>query len=52
MAADAGLPRFPAVNVGPWGRDYHHWLERTHDGYTFRVLPDLVDAITRRILAL
>jgi len=42
----------PAINVGPWGRDYHHWLERTHDGYTFRVLPDLVDAIARQVLDL
>jgi arginine utilization protein RocB len=43
-------PGIPTINAGPWGRDYHHWLERTHDGYTFRVLPDLVDAIARRVL--
>lgn len=49
-AADA--LRVPAINVGPWGRDFHHWLERTHVGYTFRVLPDLVDAIARRVLQL
>jgi arginine utilization protein RocB len=42
----------PVINAGPWGRDYHHWLERTHEGYTFRVLPDLVDAIARRVLTL
>lgn len=41
----------PVINVGPWGRDYHHWLERTHDGYSFRVLPDLVAAISGRVLA-
>jgi arginine utilization protein RocB len=41
----------PVINVGPWGRDYHHWLERTHDGYSFRVLPDLVAAIGGRVLA-
>lgn len=43
-------PGIPTINAGPWGRDYHHWLERTHDGYTFKVLPDLVDAIARRVL--
>ena len=21
-------PKVPMINVGPWGRDYHHWLER------------------------
>lgn len=43
-------PGIPTINAGPWGRDYHHWLERAHDGYAFRVLPDLVDAIARRVL--
>lgn len=42
----------PAINVGPWGRDYHRWLERTHEVYTFRTLPDLVAAIARNVLAL
>ncbi|MGN6582741.1 MAG: M20/M25/M40 family metallo-hydrolase [Rhizobiaceae bacterium] len=42
----------PTINVGPWGRDYHHWLERTHDSYTFRVLPDLVQAIAKGVLEL
>ncbi len=45
--ATAGIP---VINAGPWGRDYHHWLERTHETYTFRVLPDLIDAIARRVL--
>lgn len=31
---------FPAINLGPWGRDYHHWLERLHAPYAFEVLPD------------
>ena len=49
--ADGGAPfNVPIINVGPWGRDYHHWLERTHETYTFRVLPDLVQAIARRVL--
>ena len=29
----------PTVNLGPWGRDYHHWLERLHAPYAFDVLP-------------
>ena len=40
----------PVINVGPWGRDYHNWLERTHEDYTFRVLPELVASICRRVL--
>jgi arginine utilization protein RocB len=48
----AGLktPGVPTINVGPWGRDYHHWLERTHADYTFRVLPRLVRRIAREVL--
>ena len=40
----------PIVNIGPWGRDYHHWLERTHADYTFRVLPQAVRAVARAVL--
>jgi arginine utilization protein RocB len=47
-SAAAGIP---IVNIGPWGRDYHHWLERTHADYTFRVLPDLVQAVADAVLA-
>jgi arginine utilization protein RocB len=32
-------PGFPIVNIGPWGRDYHGWLERVHAPYAFEVLP-------------
>ncbi len=35
-------PGIPMLNVGPWGRDYHHWLERVHQPYAFGVLPELV----------
>ncbi|MCB1882746.1 MAG: M20/M25/M40 family metallo-hydrolase [Geminicoccaceae bacterium] len=38
-------PGWPMVNVGPWGRDYHHWLERVHVPYAFGVLPRLVRAV-------
>jgi arginine utilization protein RocB len=30
---------FPCINLGPWGRDYHQWLERLHAPYAFEVLP-------------
>lgn len=40
--APEGLLSFPTVNIGPWGRDYHHKWERVHAPYTFEVLPDLV----------
>jgi arginine utilization protein RocB len=40
----------PVINVGPWGRDYHHWLERTHNRYTFTVLPYLLHEICRTVL--
>lgn len=36
----------PAVNAGPWGRDYHHPHERVHEDYAFRVLPKLVRELT------
>lgn len=41
---------FPVINVGPWGRDYHHWLERAHVRYTFEVLPELLQRIVTAAL--
>ncbi len=42
---------FPIINLGPWGRDYHHWLERLHAPYAFEVLPkallSVIEAITK-----
>jgi arginine utilization protein RocB len=43
--------RFPAVNLGPWGREFHQKFERVHRPYAFAVLPDLVMAIARDFLA-
>lgn len=42
--------RFPAVNIGPWGRDYHQRLERLHAPYAFGDLPRLLDRIVERFL--
>jgi arginine utilization protein RocB len=45
------LAQIPTINIGPWGRDYHTPLERTHVDYTFHKLPLLIADLTRRILA-
>jgi arginine utilization protein RocB len=49
--AQGATPGIPIVNIGPWGRDYHHWLERVHAPYAFEVLPALLQGVTRRVLA-
>jgi arginine utilization protein RocB len=43
-------PSYPVINIGPWGRDYHHWLERLHAPYAFDVLPRLVLRATKAAL--
>jgi arginine utilization protein RocB len=49
--AKGATPDIPFVNIGPWGRDYHHWLERVDEAYAFGALPHLVDAVIRKALA-
>jgi len=44
------LPGYPIINIGPWGRDYHHWLERLHAPYAFEVLPGVVQRVAERVL--
>lgn len=41
---------FPAVNIGPWGRDYHQTLERVHMPDSFELMPELLWRIVRRQL--
>ena len=36
---------YSCINIGPWGRDYHHWLERLHAPYAFDVLPRVLLAV-------
>ena len=36
---------YPCINIGPWGRDYHHWLERLHAPYAFDTLPRVLLAV-------
>jgi len=40
-------PGYPIVNIGPWGRDYHHWLERLHAPFAFGVLPGVIERVAR-----
>jgi arginine utilization protein RocB len=40
----------PTINLGPWGRDYHQWLERVQVKYAFEHLPELVWQISQKIL--
>ena len=43
---------YPTINIGPWGRDYHTWLERLHAPYAFEVLPrvllSVIDAVAKK----
>lgn len=36
---------YPCINIGPWGRDYHHMLERLHAPYAFDTLPGVLLAV-------
>jgi arginine utilization protein RocB len=49
LAEPAG---YPCINIGPWGRDYHHWLERLHAPYAFETLPKVllavIDAVSKK----
>ena len=43
---------YPCINLGPWGRDYHQWLERLHAPYAFEVLPLALLAVIAAVAAL
>lgn len=49
--AGAAALSVPAVNIGPWGRDYHTPLERLHVPYAFEVLPELLLATVAELFA-
>ena len=40
---------YPCINIGPWGRDYHHWLERLHASYAFETLPRVLLAVIEAV---
>ena len=41
---------FPCINIGPWGRDYHHWLERLHAPYAFETLPRVLLSVIEAVI--
>ncbi len=41
---------YPCINIGPWGRDYHHMLERLHAPYAFDALPRILLAAIDAVL--
>ena len=41
---------YPCINIGPWGRDYHHWLERLHAPYAFDTLPQALLAVIDAVI--
>ena len=43
---------FPAINIGPWGRDYHTWLERLHAPYAFEILPRVLLSVIEAVAKL
>jgi arginine utilization protein RocB len=43
---------YPCINLGPWGRDYHQWLERLHAPYAFEVLPLALLAVIEAVAGL
>jgi len=40
---------YACINIGPWGRDYHHWLERLHAPYAFETLPKVLLAVIEAV---
>jgi arginine utilization protein RocB len=40
---------YPCINIGPWGRDYHTWLERLHAPYAFNILPKVLLAVIEAV---
>lgn len=49
--ADPQPAGYPCINLGPWGRDYHHWLERLHAPYAFEVLPRALLAVIDAVIS-
>jgi arginine utilization protein RocB len=41
---------YPCINIGPWGRDYHHWLERLHAPYAFEILPRVLLSVIEAVM--
>lgn len=42
--------RYPVVNIGPWGREFHQRLERLHMPYGFGIFPRFILEIVGEVL--
>ncbi|WP_308807539.1 M20/M25/M40 family metallo-hydrolase [Bacillus sp. MCCB 382] len=40
----------PSINIGVYGKDGHQWTERVYKPYTFSVLPEIIQRVTRDLL--
>ena len=42
--------KYPVVNIGPWGREFHQRLERLHAPYGFDIFPQFILEIVGEVL--
>lgn len=40
----------PSINIGVYGKDGHQWTERVYKPYTFSVLPEIIQRVTKDLL--
>jgi arginine utilization protein RocB len=40
----------PSINIGVYGKDGHQWTERVYKPYTFTVLPEIIQRVTKDLL--
>ncbi len=40
----------PSINIGVYGKDGHQWTERVYKPYTFSVLPEVIQRVTKDLL--
>ncbi|WP_064091824.1 M20/M25/M40 family metallo-hydrolase [Rossellomorea aquimaris] len=40
----------PSINIGVYGKDGHQWTERVYKPYTFSVLPEIIQEVTKELL--
>ena len=40
----------PSINLGVYGKAGHKWTERVYMPYTFKILPEIIRNLTKRIL--
>lgn len=40
----------PSINIGVYGKDGHQWTERVYKPYTFTVLPEIIQRVTKDLI--